>query len=137
MSEALLIEEAGDRAIHRLQQLLTLVLLGFEDGEARACSLAAATPDRIIDPVASACFGEARELLLRATGAGVQLRGSLFAALFALDAAAAREPDCYRLSQQAIRRIVLAALDDVVAIELANGQPGDAALEVGPELAHN
>lgn len=129
MYEALLIEEAGDRAIHRLHQLLTLVLLGFEEGEARARSLAAATPDRIIDPVASACFGEARELLLRATGAGVEPRGSLFAALFALDAAAAHEPDCYSPAQQAIRRIVLAALEDVVAIELADGLPGDPALD--------
>ncbi|MFO7563427.1 MAG: hypothetical protein R6X02_12350 [Enhygromyxa sp.] len=116
MSQALLIEEAGDRATRRLHQLLTLVLLGFEEGEARARDLVSATPDRIIDPVASACFGEARELILR---------GSLFAALFALDAAAAREPDCYHLAQQAIRRVVLAALDDVVALELASAERGE------------
>jgi hypothetical protein len=120
MSEVLLIEEAGDRAMHRLQQLLTLVVLGFEEGEARARALAAAAPDRIIDPVASACFGEARELLLQ---------GRLFAALFALDAAATREPDCYRLAQQSIRQVVLAALDDVVALELAAAQQSDAALD--------
>ncbi|HLT38412.1 MAG TPA: hypothetical protein VK034_19130 [Enhygromyxa sp.] len=138
MSEALLIEEAGDRAINRLHQLLTLVLLGFEDGEARARALAAAEPDRIIDPVASACFGEARELLTRAAGSRVQLRGGLFAAVCALDVAATREPDCYRLVHQAIRRLVLDALDDVVALELANAELGEAIVdELAVEPARN
>ena len=138
MSDALLIEEAGDRAIHRLHQLLTLVLLGFEDGEARARSLAAANPDRIIDPVASACFGEARELLVRAAGSCVQLRSGLFAGMFALDAAAVREPECYGLAHRAIRKLVLDALDEVVALELANAELGELVVEeLASEPARN
>lgn len=138
MTEALLIEEAGDRAIARLHQLLTLVLFGFEQGEARARAMVVASPDRIIDPVASACFGEARELLLRAASSGGQVRGGLFAALFALDAAASREPDCYGLTHRAIRRIVHEALEDTVAQELANAERGDAALdELAAEQARN
>jgi hypothetical protein len=113
MSDALLIEEAGDRAIDRLHQLLTLVLLAFEEGEARARSIMLA--ERIIDPVASACFGEARELLLRPAAGAVQL----FAAVMALDVAASREPDCYGAVLQAIRGLVFGALEDVVALELA------------------
>ena len=115
MSEALLIEEAGDRAIDRLHQLLTLVLLAFEEGEAQARTIVLAEAQRILDPVASACFGEARELVLRPAGGAVQL----FAAVMALDVAATREPDCYGATYQAIRGLVFTALDDVVALELA------------------
>jgi hypothetical protein len=113
MSDVLLIEETGDRAIRRLHQLLTLVLLGFEEGEARARALANAEPRRIIDPVASACFGEARELLVR---------GALFAALFALEAAALREPECYGPTHQTVRKLVLDSLERVVALEMANAE---------------
>jgi hypothetical protein len=114
MSEALLIEEAGDRAIDRLHQLLTLVLLAFEEGEARARTILAQA-ERILDPVASACFAEARELVLRPAGSAMQL----FAAVMALDVAASREPDCYGATHQAIRGLGFTALDDVVALELA------------------
>lgn len=114
MSEALLIEEAGDRAIDRLHQLLTLVLLAFEEGEARARTIMAQA-ERILDPVASACFSEARELVLRPAGSAMQL----FAAVMALDVAASREPECYGPTHQAIRGLVFTALDDVVALELA------------------
>jgi hypothetical protein len=126
MSEALLIEEAGDRAIHRLHQLLTLVLLGFEEGEARARGLVDAEPRRIIDPVATACFGEARELLLR---------GHLFPALFALEAAAMREPECYGATHHTIRKLVLASLEQVVALEMATEH--DEADDLAPESTLN
>lgn len=122
MSDALLIEEAGDRAIDRLHQLLTLVLLGFEEGEARARAIMLAEPNRILDPIASACFAEARELLLRPAGKAAQLRAGLFTALFGLDVAATREPDCYALAHQAIRKVMFAALDQVVALELAEAE---------------
>lgn len=120
MSEALLIEETGDRATDRLHQLLTLARLSFADGEARARSLAAARQGRIIDPVASACFAEARELLLRPAGERAELRAGLFAAIFALDAAATREPECYGLVYRGLRTLALTALDEVVALELAS-----------------
>lgn len=138
MSEALLIEEAGDRAMDRLTQLLTLVLLGFEAGEARARSIMLSQPERIIDPVASALFGEARELLLRPARTAEQLRASLFAALFGLDAAASREPECYGAAHQAIRKLVFAALDEVVAHELADAQQEDAGTDgLTPERSYN
>lgn len=130
MSEATLIEEAGDRAAQRLQSLLTLVLLAFEAAEARALALAEAKLDRIIDPVASACFGEAREFLLRPAASAEQLRAGLFAALFALDVAATREPDCYQVTHQNIRQLVLAALDEAVALELAHAAEDTLGAEV-------
>lgn len=130
MSEALLIEETGDRATGRLHQLLTLLLLSFADGEARARSLAAASPDRIIDPVASACFAEARELLLRPAGTDAELRAGLFAAVFALDAAATREPECYGSVHRGVRTLVLTALDEVVAREFASVH--DSSIEPDP-----
>jgi hypothetical protein len=119
MSEALLIEEAGDRAAGRLLQLLTLVMLSFDEGEARARALMLAQPERIIDPVASACFAEARGLLMRAGGSSGERRVELFAALFALDIAARAEPECYAATHHAIRALGLAALDETVACELA------------------
>lgn len=125
MPEALLIEEAGDRAIDQLHQLLTLVLLRFEAGEARARTIMLAESGRIIDPVASACFAEARELLLRPAGTFEQLRAGLFAALVGLDIAATREPDCYGAAHQAVRKLVFAALDDVVALELSAAEHED------------
>jgi hypothetical protein len=125
MPEALLIEEAGDRAIHRLHQLLTLVLLSFEEGETRARALVTAESRRIIDPVATACFGEARELLLR---------GGLFAALFALEAAAMREPECYGATHHTVRKLVFASLDQVVALEMATQHDAD---DLAPESTLN
>lgn len=119
MPQALLIEETGDRALGRLDQLLTLVLLCFAEAEARAHAIAGADPSRIIDPVASACLLEARELLLRPAKTSAGLRAGLFAALFALDAAASREPECYGPVHQAIRALALDALDEVIALELA------------------
>jgi hypothetical protein len=122
MSEALLIEETGERAAERLQSALTLVVLAFEAGEARARARRLEQPSRIIDAIASACFGEARELLTRPVDELGQLRGNLFTALFALDAAASREPECYASTYQTLRKFALAALDEVVALELANAE---------------
>jgi len=119
MFEALLIEEAGDRATARLHHILPLMLLSFTKAEAHARSLAAASPGRIIDPIASACLAEARVLLLRPASTRASQRAGLFAAIFALDAAASREPECYAPAHQAVRALVLSALDEVVALELA------------------
>jgi hypothetical protein len=130
MSEELLIEETGERAADRLQSVLTLVVLAFEAGEAQACALRRAQPIRILDAVASACFAEARELLTRPVDDPGQLRTNLFTALFGLDAAASREPECYAPTYQTLRELALMALDEVVALELAHAdelQPSDAA----------
>jgi hypothetical protein len=132
MSEALLIEEAGDRAAGRLLQLLTLVMLSFDEGEARARALMLAQPERIIDPVASACFAEARGLLMRAGGSRGERRVNLFAALFALDVAARAEPECYAATHRAIRALGFAALDEAVARELAGARSDSDAAEAEP-----
>ena len=130
MSEPLLTEEAGDRAACRLQSLLTLVSLAFDAAEANARTFAIAEPDRIIDPVASACFAEARELLLRPAVDAEQLRAGLFTALFGLDAASSREPELYRTTHQLVRSLVLEALDEVVELELAAAEAGSALVSV-------
>lgn len=137
MSEALLIEEAGDRAAQRLHSLLTLLLLAFESGEADARALVAAQPQRVIDPVASACYGEARGYLLRPTASAEQVRAGLFAGLFALDVAASREPECYASTHRAIRKLVLEALDEVVALELANAEHEHTAEELSTDQISN
>ena len=118
MSEALLIEETGERAAEHLQSLLTLVRLAVEAGEERARALQG--PGRILDPVAAALFREGHELLHRPVDTARGLRGNLFTALFAFEVAASREPDCYAVTYRAIRQVALAALDEVVAVELAH-----------------
>jgi hypothetical protein len=110
MPDVMLSEEAVARAIRRLQSVLTLVQLSFEAGAAAARRLGAT--GAIVDPVATCCFGDARELLLRPVP-------NLPLALVALAFAAAREPSCYGPTHAAMTELLFAAVDEAVEAELA------------------
>lgn len=115
-----LIEEAVQRAAERTAGNLTLVRLSFETGLARATRLAQQT-GRVIDPVATCCFDEALELLLR-TEPDVGL------ALVALAMAAQREPGCYGQTFAAVHELLSQGLQDAVDDEFERGLD-----ELGPD----
>jgi hypothetical protein len=106
----MLSEEAVARAVRRLQTVLTLVQLSFEAGSAAARRLGARGV--IVDPVATCCFGDARELLLRPMP-------DLPLALLALQLAAGREPACYGPTHAAMNELLFRAVDAAVEAELA------------------
>jgi hypothetical protein len=110
MSDVMLSEEAVARATRRLQAVLTLVQLSFEAGSAAARRLGA--HGVIVDPVATCCFGDARELLLRPVP-------NLPLALLALQLAACREPACYGPTHAAMNQLLFRAVDEAVEAELA------------------
>jgi hypothetical protein len=109
MPDVMLSEEAVVRATRRLQSVLTLVRLSFESGAGAARTLGAS--GRIVDPVATCCFGEARDLLLRPAP-------NLPMALLALQFAAYREPFCYGPTHEAIHELLLHAVSEAVDAEL-------------------
>jgi hypothetical protein len=106
----MLSEEAVARATRRLQSLLTLVQLRFEAGAGVARRRIACGV--LVDPIATCCFGEARELLLRPVP-------NLPLALVALQFAACREPSCYGPTHTAISSLLFRAVDEAVDAELA------------------
>jgi hypothetical protein len=110
MPDVMLSEEAVARALRRMQTVLTLVQLSFEAGSAAARRLRATGV--IVDPVATCCFGDARELLLRPVP-------NLPLALVALQFAASREPSCYGPTQAAMSELLFRAVDEAVEAELA------------------
>jgi hypothetical protein len=110
MPDLMLSEEAVARTVRRLQSVLTLVQLSFEAGAAAARRLGAS--GQIIDPVATCCFGDARELLLR-PDPNVPL------ALVALRFAASREPSCYGPTDAAMSELLIRAVEEAVEVELA------------------
>jgi hypothetical protein len=110
MPEVMLSEEAVARAGRRLQTVLTLVQLSFDAGAAAARKLAARGV--IVDPIATCCFGDARELLLRPVP-------NLPLALFALHYASSREPSCYGPTHSAMSELLFCAVADAVDAELA------------------
>lgn len=110
MPDVMLSEEAVSRAIRRLQAVLTLVQLSFEAGAAAARQLGAT--GTIVDPVATCCFSDARELLLRPAP-------NLPLALVALHLAACREPSCYGPTHAAMYELLFRAVDEAVEAELA------------------
>lgn len=113
MPDLMLSEEAVARAVRRLQAVLTLVQLSFEAGAAAARQLGANRQNRqIIDPVATCCFGDARELLLRPVP-------NLPLALLALQLAASREPECYGPTLAAMTELLFHAVEEAVEAELA------------------
>lgn len=119
MPDLMLSEEAVARAVRRLQAVLTLVQLSFEAGAAAARQLGANRPNRpIIDPVATCCFGDARELLLRPVP-------NLPLALVALQLAASREPECYGPTHVAMIELLFHAVDEAVEAELAGTLDND------------
>lgn len=125
MPDLMLSEEAVARAVRRLQAVLTLVQLSFEAGAAAARQLGAnevnrqGRPNRpIIDPVATCCFGDARELLLRPVP-------NLPLALVALQLAASREPECYGPTHVAMIELLFHAVDEAVEAELAGTLDND------------
>lgn len=111
MPELMLIQETIERASAHLQSILTFVQLSFDEGAAAARYLAE-LDDRIIDPVASTFFADARELLLQPVP-------NLNLALMALTLAASSEPECYGLTHAGIWALVHQAAQDTVAAELA------------------
>jgi hypothetical protein len=110
MPDLMLSEEAVARAARRLQSVLTLVQMSFEAGTAAARQLGA--NGSIVDPVATCCFGDARELLLRPVP-------NLPLALVALHVAADREPSCYGPTHAAMNELLFRAVDEAVEAELA------------------
>jgi hypothetical protein len=110
MPDLMLSEEAVARAARRLQSVLTLVQMSFEAGTAAARQLGA--NGSIVDPVATCCFGDARELLLRPVP-------NLPLALVALHIAADREPSCYGPTHAAMNELLFRAVDEAVEAELA------------------
>jgi hypothetical protein len=110
MPDLMLSEEAVARAARRLQAVLTLVQLSFEAGAAAARRLGAT--GAIVDPVATCCFGDARDLLLRPVP-------NLPLALVALHLAACREPSCYGPTHAAMNELLFRAMDEAVEAELA------------------
>ena len=111
MSELMLIEETMERASARVQSMLTLVQLSFEAGAAKARQIHEET-GRVIDPVASALYEEARSLLLLPYP-------QFMPALGAAGLAAGREPECYGLTHKALEELLWGALEDTVDNELA------------------
>jgi hypothetical protein len=122
MPDVMLTEEAVARATRRLQSVLTLVRLSFEAGAGAARRLATSGVNVIIDPIATCCFGEARDLLLRPAP-------NLPLALVALQVAACREPLCYGPTYTAISELLFRAVGEAVDAELA------AMLDDGDEAA--
>jgi hypothetical protein len=125
MPDVMLTEEAVARATRRLQSVLTLVRLSFEAGAGVARRLATGGANGvnvIIDPIATCCFGEARDLLLRPAP-------NLPLALVALQVAACREPLCYGPTHTAISELLFRAVGEAVDAELA------AMLDDGDEAA--
>jgi hypothetical protein len=110
MPDVMLSEEAVARATRRLQSVLTLVQLNFEAGASAARRLGASGV--LVDPVATCCFGEARELLLRPVP-------NLSLALVALHFAACREPACYGPTHTAMSELLFRAVGEAVDAELA------------------
>lgn len=110
MPELMLVQETIERANAHLQTVLTLVQLSFDEGAAAARKLAD-VEGRIIDPMASAYFGEARQLLLRPVP-------NLAVAQTALCLAAKREPDCFELTRAGLEALLLQAAEDTATAEL-------------------
>jgi hypothetical protein len=110
MPDVMLSEEAVARALRRMQAVMTLVQLSFETGTAAARRLGAT--GAIVDPVATCCFGDARELLLRPVP-------NLPLALVALHLAAWREPSCYGPTHAAMVELLFRGVDEAVEAELA------------------
>src|SRR5690242_20219744 len=110
MTELMLSEEAVERAVRRLQSVMTLVRLSFDAGAVAARGLAGRGV--IIDPVATCCFDEARELLLRPSP-------NLPLALVALHFAACHEPSCYGATHSAMMDLLFCAVGEAVDAELA------------------
>ncbi|WP_146660140.1 hypothetical protein [Enhygromyxa salina] len=102
--------------------MLTLVQLSFDEGAAVA-SLTAKYQRRVIDPVASANFDEARQLLLRPAP-------NLPLALMALWCAANREPDCYGQTHAGVLGLLLHADQDTAEAELAAATEFEPAAEL-------
>lgn len=111
MTDQMLIEEAVDRASHRLQTILTLARLSFDAGTNTARELIAGGV--VVDPIASCCFREARDLLLRPVP-------ELPMALAALYVAACREPRCYGPTHLAMSDMLFRAVGEAVDAELAS-----------------
>lgn len=110
MTDVMLSEEAVGRAVRHLQSVMTLVQLSFEAGAAAARQLGA--NGTIVDPVATCCFGDAHELLLRPIP-------NLPLALVCLHFAACREPSCYGPTHAAMNELLFRAVDEAVEAELA------------------
>lgn len=110
MTDVMLSEEAVERAVRRLQTVMTLVRLSFDAGARAARGLAAR--EVMVDPVATCCFDEARELLLRPIP-------NLPLALVALHFAACREPACYGPTHAAMSELLFSAVGEAVDAELA------------------
>ena len=101
MTEQMLSEEAVERAVRRLQTVMTLVRLSFDAGASAARQLAASGVR--VDPIATCCFGEARELLLRPAP-------DLPLAMLALHFAACHEPACYGPTHSALSELLFSAV---------------------------
>jgi hypothetical protein len=112
-----LIEEAAQRATERLDSLLTLIHVQFEDSLARAHERAART-GTVVDPVATCCFEDARELLMRP-------EPELARALLALSMAAYREPLHYGPTYGVIHQLMLDGLQQAVDLEYERAQLGE------------
>jgi hypothetical protein len=110
MTDSMLSEEAVERAVRRLQTVMTLVRLTFDAGARAARELIAGGV--IVDPIASCCFGEAREKLLRPDP-------DLPMAFVALHFAACQEPACYGPTHSAISDLLFRTLGEAVDAELA------------------
>lgn len=111
MPEPMLIDEAEQRAIERMQSLMTLVQISFDAGEAQARRIAAET-ELVTDPVATCCFGEARRLL-------VTPAPNFGKAMLALLYAAQLEPECYGPTKVAICELLFDGIDEAADAELA------------------
>jgi hypothetical protein len=116
MTDLMLSEEAVERAVRRLHTVMTLVGLSFDAGTRSARELIARGV--IIDPIATCCFGEARDSLLRPVP-------NLPLALVALHFAAWREPECYGPTYSAMSELLFRAMGEAVDAELASGLDDD------------
>ena len=121
MPKLTLIDESLERASTHLQSMLTLIGLSFDEGAATARQIAG-IEGRTIDPMASACFDEARKLLLSPAP-------RLSDALQGLGIAAWLEPDCYGLTYAGTQALVLKAALETAAAEIAAAEQ-----ELQPEV---
>ena len=106
---------------------MTLIRLSFDAGEADARELARMTGE-IIDPVATCCFGEARDYLLSATP-------DIPRALMALYVAAAREPLCYGPTQAVLREVLVESVQKTVDAEFESLHDAEPASDDRPRLS--
>ena len=125
MSELMLIEETMERASAQLQSMLTLLQLSFDAGAATARRIHGET-GRVIDPVASSLYEEARALLMLPYP-------RLSHAFMALAVAAAHEPECYGTTHAAMLELIASALEDTVEDELAASEPPPSAPNIKPQ----